>query len=79
MDRLKAWGLEVDELCSFCQYSLETRDHIFFCCNYSKTLRKHILLLCGLHREVGNWEEKMNWAMGRIKGKSLISIILSTA
>ena len=79
MDRLKAWGIEMGELCSFCQDSLETRNHIFFCCSYSKTLWKHILLLCGLHREVGNWEEEISWAVRRIKGKSLISVILSTA
>ena len=58
---------------------METRDHIFFGCNYSRTLWKQILLLCGIRREVGNWEEELRWAVRKIKGKSLISIILSTA
>ena len=55
------------------------RDHIFFCCSYSKTLWKNILLLCDLQREVGNWEEEISWVVRMIKGKSLISVILSTA
>ena len=29
-DRLKAWELEVEEQCCFCQQGLESRDHVFF-------------------------------------------------
>ena len=29
MDKLTSWGLEVRELCGFCQTEMETRDHIF--------------------------------------------------
>ena len=36
-------------------------------------------MLCGIRREVGNWEEELKWAMRKIKGKSLISIVLNTA
>ena len=37
------------------------------------------MLLTGIRREVGNWEEELRWAMRKIKGKFLISIVLSTA
>ena len=38
-----------------------------------------ILQLCGLHRDVGPWEEELTWAVQRIKGKALISIVLRIA
>ena len=58
---------------------MESRDHMFFECNYSKELWKSILHCCGLNREVGNWNAELNWAMQRIKGKALLSLILSIA
>ena len=35
--------------------------------------------LCELNREVGTWSSELKWALRKIKGKSLISIILSMA
>ena len=32
--------------------------------------------MCGLDKEVTGWEEELKWAMKRLKGKALISIIL---
>ena len=38
-----------------------------------------MLQLCGLSREVARWDEEMSWAVQKLKGKSLISIILRIA
>ena len=79
MDRLVSWGLIERGECCFYQNVLETQDHLFFECNYSKNLWKSILQLCDLNREVGNWDSELEWALRRIKGKALISLILRIA
>ena len=38
-----------------------------------------VLQLCGLNRGILPWNEKLNWAVQRFKGKSLISVILRLA
>ena len=78
-DRLISWGMEVNGDCCLCQGGMESRDHMFFECNYSKELWKSILHCCGLNREVGTWNAELNWAMQKIKGKALISLILGIA
>ena len=79
MDRLIAWGMNVRGTCCNCQKEEETRDHLFFGCSYAKNIWKEILQLCGLHRDVRPWEEELTWAVQRIKGKVLISIVLKIA
>ena len=32
-----------------------------------------------MHKDVGPWEEELTWAVQRIKGKALISIVLKIA
>ena len=36
MDRMIAWGLEVDGVCRLCRNGMESRDHLFFDCSFSK-------------------------------------------
>ena len=79
MNRPIAWGMNVRETYCNCQKEKETRDHFFFGCSYAKNIWKEILQLCGLHRDVGPWEEELTWAVQRIKGKALISIVLRIA
>ena len=79
MDRLNSWGMNVRGTCCHCQVEEETRDHLFFGCTYARDIWQKILQLCGLHRDVGSWEEELTWAVQRIKGKALISIILRIA
>ena len=79
LDRLAAWGLVVSGTCRLCQETMETRDHLFFRCRYSKEVWKAVLQLCGLQRAVQDWNTKMNWAVKKLKGRSLISIILTVA
>ena len=76
VDRLASWGMAVDELCCLCQQENESSDHLFFGCDYAKTIWKRIMQLCELRREVGSWEEALKWAILKLKGKALISILL---
>ena len=38
VDRLKAWGIDKDGLCTLCKQEQESRDHLFFECSYSKAM-----------------------------------------
>ena len=76
VDRLKAWGIDKDGLCTLCKQEQESRDHLFFECSYSKAVLKKVLQLCGLNREVLDWKREFAWAVQRIKGKTLITRIL---
>ena len=75
-DGMKKWGIEVDEECILCKEGKESRDHMFFTCRFSKSIWKRVLTLCGLQREVLSWVEELNWAIKKLKGKSLISKVL---
>ena len=50
-DRLRNWGLEMDDKCVMCQQEAETRDHIFFDCPFAVAIWKEIFRKCGLQRE----------------------------
>ena len=76
VDRLKAWGIDKDGLCSLCKQEQESRDHLFFECSYSKAVWKKVLQLCGLNREVLDWRREFAWAVQKFKGKALITKIL---
>ena len=58
---------------------MESRDHLFFECSYSKEVWRSVLQLCGLTRRILRWEEEIEWASQKFKGKSLISNILRLA
>ena len=57
-DRLKSWGLEVDDRCVPCRKAGETRNHLFYECEFSQGIWKEILQLCGKQREVTSWNEE---------------------
>ena len=78
-ERIKAWGLEVDDKCVMCRNAEETRDHVFFGCTFFKKIWNEVLALCGKAKEVTSWREKVEWAISRLKGKSLSSTILRIA
>ena len=50
-----------------------------FGCSYSIAIWRAILQLCGLRREVHGWAAELNWAVKKLKGRSLVSIILRVA
>ena len=53
MDRLKAWGMEMDGVCALCKQDMETRNHLFFTCTYSKVIWQKVMQLCRLNRRMG--------------------------
>ena len=79
LDRLAAWGLNVAGTCKLCLVDIETRDHLFFECNFSKEVWQIILQMCELRKVVLGWSAELNWAVKKLKGRSLIAIILRAA
>ncbi|OMO64389.1 hypothetical protein CCACVL1_21795 [Corchorus capsularis] len=76
-DRLSSWNLQLD--CVLCGQHSDCRDHIFFACDYSKKLWERILKACRLTRSIDNWQYELQWATSRLKGKSLLSLVLKLA
>ena len=76
IDRLQSWGIEARDCCALCKQDQKTRDHLFFGCPFSKAIWQKVLSLCGLKREVMEWKNELSWDAQKIKGKSLISLIL---
>ncbi|XVE89156.1 hypothetical protein DITRI_Ditri19aG0128100 [Diplodiscus trichospermus] len=58
---------------------MENRDHLFFGCCFAKDIWRSILQLCGLDRVVGSWNEELQWAITKFKGKALPFIVLRIA
>ena len=79
LDRLAAWGFNVVGACKLCLADMETHDHLFFGCNFSREVWQAILQLCELRRAVLGWSAELNWAVKKLKGRSLIAIILRAA
>ncbi|OMO85318.1 Geminivirus AR1/BR1 coat protein [Corchorus capsularis] len=79
-DRLVSWNLQMSYMhCVLCGHHNESRDHIFFGCDYSKKFWEKILRACRLYRAVGSWYSKLQWAITKLKGKSLLSLVLKLA
>ena len=77
-DTLMAWGMEMEGNCVFCGEQ-ETKSHLFFGCSFSQRIWKKVLQLCGLQRRVLNWEQEVQWAIQRLKGKALTSMLMRIA
>ena len=78
-ERIKNWGLEVNDVCELCGREGETRDHLFYGCRFSQQAWNEILILCGQTRRCTSWRGELEWTMQRLKGKSLTSTILRIA
>ena len=63
-------------LCILCKQEQESRDNLFFECSFSKDIWKMVLSLCGLQRDVFDWNSELQWAVQKLKGKALISILM---
>ena len=75
-DRMSRWGIVLESCCSLCKLMEETRDHLFFECPFSKEIWQQVLYLCGLRRSVLDWHYEFQWAVKKLKGNSLISMVL---
>ncbi|KAL1222629.1 hypothetical protein V5N11_002455 [Cardamine amara subsp. amara] len=61
LDRLLAWGLDVEPLCLLCGSCPESRNHLFFECPYSTALWKEITLKLGFQDPPYSWECIIQW------------------
>ena len=77
-DRLMVWGMEMEGNCVFCGEQ-ETRSQLFFGCSFSQEVWSEVLRMSGLNRRVMCWEQELEWARKRLKGKALISILMRAA
>ena len=66
----------MDGLCTLCKQEQETRDHLFLACSFSNVIWRRVLSLCGLNREVLSWNGELAWAVKKLKGKALITMVL---
>ena len=55
---------------------MESKDHLFFDCSFSIEVWGAVLQLCGLNKSILGWNVELEWAIQRLKGKSLISVML---
>ena len=65
----------MDGTCVLCKSAEETRDHLLYGCIFSQ-LWKEVIMLYGLTKEVSSWCGEVQWAIQRLKGRSLISVLL---
>ncbi|XP_019244491.1 PREDICTED: uncharacterized protein LOC109224365 [Nicotiana attenuata] len=71
VDRLIKWGIPVPAECALCMTDEEeTHDHLFFECSYSKFIWKQILRLFGIDRQVGRWQEEIEWMATKTKSRN---------
>ncbi|XP_024007936.1 uncharacterized protein LOC112083946 [Eutrema salsugineum] len=61
LDRLSAWGLDVENTCLLCGSSTESRNHLFFECTYSYEVWREVLAHLHLSFIPGSWNEVVLW------------------
>lgn len=76
LNRTRSWWIVSNFSCLFYGMQDEYRNHLFIECPFSKELWGQILQNCGISRQVQGWNTEMQWAICRIKGKALISVVL---
>lgn len=82
MDRLAAWGKNVNSDCSLCKEPIiQSLEHLFFACNFSTDIWNRMLTWAGENFSCTDWNSVVTWATKRLKGKSckkaLLKIVLA--
>ncbi|XP_070005106.1 uncharacterized protein [Nicotiana sylvestris] len=68
VDRLTAWGIQVDIRCILCNSGKdETMSHLFFDCQFSRNMWNILLNWMGERHQIGTWDEEVLWLMKRTK------------
>ncbi|XP_039006662.1 uncharacterized protein LOC120134275 [Hibiscus syriacus] len=78
-DRLIRFGVVNDDACVVCGSSMKSRNHLFADCSYAKNVWNVVLGLCGIHSIADSWDQRLNWLVVSMKGKSLRTRILKLA
>ncbi|KAK4729325.1 hypothetical protein R3W88_022313 [Solanum pinnatisectum] len=80
IDRLQAWGLDIDQQCKLCQQHEETRDHLFVQCAFVQEVWRRIMtLLQWQWNPTTIWNTHLAWAILCAKGRSLNAQIFKLA
>ncbi|KAL4291690.1 hypothetical protein GQ457_14G009900 [Hibiscus cannabinus] len=74
-DRLMRMGVVNENCCIFCAAE-ESRNHLFFECVFAREVWRGVLTMCLLNRDVLDWDAEIEWAIGFMKGNSLLTFIL---
>lgn len=69
-DKLAKWAVVVDQRCLLCNTEDESIYHMFFECKVTAIIWNKLLSWQGIHRQVCQWQEEINWAMVNARGKS---------
>ena len=75
-DKMSRWGIELKSYCSFMQVSGRIKGSLFFECPFSKEIWQQILCMCDLRRTVLDWYYEFKWTVQKVKGKSMIFMVL---
>ncbi|XP_039068771.1 uncharacterized protein LOC120215047 [Hibiscus syriacus] len=68
-----------DDACVICGSGMESRDHLFADCFYARNVWNVVLGLCGIRSIADSWDQRLNWLVVSLKGKSLRTRILKLA
>lgn len=79
MDRMRSWGIALNSDCLLCGAHEESYSHLFFECLFVKDILVHVLQNCRVLRRILGWNAELSWAISKIKGKALLSVVLKVA
>lgn len=61
-DKLSQFAIINDAICSFCEDSMESLDHLFFSCQVTRRLWDEILSWSGLEYEYASWRNYVSFS-----------------
>ncbi|KAL4318729.1 hypothetical protein GQ457_18G011770 [Hibiscus cannabinus] len=73
---LASWMVVLDWLCCVRD---ESKNHLFFLLPLLTWHLDDILRCCGINRAILGWDDEINWAIARLKGKSMHAFVLRLA
>ncbi|OIT38058.1 hypothetical protein A4A49_58859, partial [Nicotiana attenuata] len=63
------FGIQVQAECIFCGKAEETFEHLYFGCQNTRELWDRILKWLGHTRQIGDWNQELNWMNNIAKKK----------
>ena len=84
-EKLSKFGAVSDDSCVFCNFDIESHDHLFFACPFSARIWRAIKNKCNVSWEERPWDEWVSFCADELKGRAwgvtlgnLHSLFLST-
>lgn len=75
-DRLRSWGLLVDDICCLCNTGVETHLHLFFECPISENVWQVLMMKNMAQGVPSKLGEVLEWFILNVEGKGLRCINL---